>query len=158
MQEIEKKFLIKEMPNLNGAPYKIIKQGYLNTKSNPTLRIRQIDNDYFLTYKYSEKENKNINVCTEYELPITSEAFEHLLSKIDGTLIEKKRYNVPLNNLIAEVDMFMGKLEGLIMVEVEFSSEKEASNFIKPYWFGKDVTNDKKYRNSYLATNFKDIK
>ncbi len=155
MQEIEKKYLIKKLPNLENIPFKTIKQGYLNTKGEPTLRIRQIDNEYFLTYKFTEKEkkNKDINICNEYELPITKKAFNHLQTKIDGIMIEKQRYNINIGKYTAELDVFTGKLEGLIIVETEFPSLEEANNFIKPDWFGDDVTNDKKYRNSYLATN-----
>ena len=120
--EIEKKYLVKEIPSLEGITPKIIRQGYLNTKSEPVLRIRNIDNDYFLTYKFTKKEDKNkeVNVCTEYELPITKKAFNHLLTKIDGILIEKKRYYIPLNTLTAELDIFTGALEGLKLVEAEF--------------------------------------
>lgn len=153
--EIEKKYLVKEIPSLEGITPKIIRQGYLNTKSEPVLRIRNIDNDYFLTYKFTKKEDKNkdVNVCTEYELPITKKAFNHLQTKIDGIMIEKQRYNINIGKYTAELDVFTGKLEGLIIVETEFPSLEEANNFIKPDWFGDDVTNDKKYRNSYLATN-----
>ena len=155
--EIEKKYLVKEIPSLEGITPKIIRQGYLNTKSEPVLRIRNIDNDYFLTYKFTKKEDKNkeVNVCTEYELPITKKAFNHLLTKIDGILIEKKRYYIPLNTLTAELDIFTGALEGLKLVETEFSSLEESHNFQKPDWFGEDVTKDKHYHNAFLATHTK---
>ena len=46
--EIERKFLVKEIPN-NLQQYKCykIKQGYIST--NPTIRLRQRDNEYILT-------------------------------------------------------------------------------------------------------------
>ena len=50
--EIERKFLVKEIPN-NLQQYKCykIKQGYIST--NPTIRLRQRDNEYILTIKSS---------------------------------------------------------------------------------------------------------
>ena len=156
MNEIEKKFLVKEIPtNLENFVSDKIIQGYLNITSEPVLRIRAKKNKYFLTYKSSIKGKSSFdyNICNEYELPITLDAFDHLKTKIDGNLIVKDRYYIKLdNNLTAELDVFDGKLKGLVLVEVEFECEDDAKNFIKPNWFGKDVSKDKKYRNSFLST------
>ena len=157
MNEIEKKFLVKNVPNLKELSYIEIAQGYLNLNSEPILRVRQWGNKYFLTYKYKNKKSK-INSCIEYELPITKSAFLNLLKKVEGNIIYKKRYFIKLNeSLIAELDVFEKFLNGLIMVEVEFPDENDAISFIPPKWFGKEVTNDKKYRNSELS-QIKDIK
>ncbi len=146
--EIEKKFLVKKMPELSSTPYKIIKQGYLN-ESRPTLRIRQINEQHFLTYKYHKEGNK-VNISEEYELPISKECFDNLSTKIIGKMISKKRYYIKMENYLIELDVFEN---GLVLAEVEFKSTEEASNFIKPSWFGKDVTENKCYRNVYMALN-----
>ena len=144
--EIERKYLVKYLPqNLETYPCKQIAQGYLNT--NPVLRIRQSNDDYFLTYK-----GQGLMMREEHEFPLPKEAFLHLLPKIDGTLIEKKRYLVPLeNNLVAELDIFEGALAPLSLVEVEFSTKEEADTFLPPDWFGDDVTHSGKYHNSNLS-------
>ena len=41
--------------------------------------------------------------------------------------------------------------DGLVFVEVEFESLDEATAFTPPEWFDEDVTNDKRYHNSYLS-------
>lgn len=88
----------------------------------------------------------------EYNLPLNEASYNHLVAKSDGNIISKKRYNIPLNkNLIAELDVFSGKFEGLVIVEVEFNSIKEAETFVPPSWFGDDVTYDKKYHNSFMS-------
>ena len=88
----------------------------------------------------------------EYNLPLTKEAYEHLLPKIDGLLISKTRFLIPLSDgLTAELDIFDGELAGLTMVEVEFTTIEQADQFIPPEWFGEDVTNSGKYHNSYLS-------
>lgn len=156
MKEIEKKFLVNKLPiDLKKYTSDKIIQGYLNTKSEPVLRVRAKNDKYFLTYKSSSPKLKSLdyNICDEYELPISLEAFEHLKNKIDGNLIIKNRYYIKIdNNLTAELDVFDGQLKSLILVEVEFKKEEDIKKFIKPDWFGEDVSKNKKYRNSFLST------
>lgn len=144
--EIERKYLVKYLPSdLENYPSKKIAQGYLNT--NPVLRIRKSNDDYFLTYK-----GKGMMAREEHEFPIPQEAFEHLLAKIDGILIEKTRYFIPLDeNLTAELDIFQGTLTPLRLVEVEFATIEQANAFLPPDWFGDDVTYCGKYHNSNLS-------
>lgn len=144
--EIERKYLVQQLPeSLSGYPCRIIEQGYLNT--DPVVRIRRDNEKYELTYK-----SKGFMTRMEYNLPLTQEAYEHLLTKIDGRLIQKKRYMIPLNNdLTAELDIFEGDLAPLILVEVEFSSEEAALAFVPPSWFGDNVTFSGKYHNSTLS-------
>lgn len=144
--EIERKFLVKKVPeNFESYEKKRISQGYLCT--NPVVRIRRSNEDYILTYK-----GKGAMAREEHEFPLTPEAFEHLLPKIDGILIDKIRYLIPLDeNHTAELDIFQGILEPLRLVEVEFASIEDAQNFVAPDWFGDDVTYRREYHNSWLS-------
>jgi CYTH domain-containing protein len=91
-------------------------------------------------------------VREEYNLPLTREAYEHLLPKIDGLLIEKTRYLIPLeDSRTAELDVFEGSLAPLVVVEVEFDTVEAANAFCPPDWFGEDVTSSGKYHNSTLS-------
>lgn len=88
----------------------------------------------------------------EHEFPLSAEAFEHLLPKVDGILIDKIRYLIPLDEThTAELDVFQGTLAPLRLVEVEFESQEDADSFIGPDWFGDDVTNSGEYHNSNLS-------
>lgn len=144
--EIERKYLIKELPeNLAQYPCKHIAQGYLNT--DPVVRIRRTDDKYTLTYK-----GKGLMVREEYNLPLNEESFEHLKEKIDGLLIEKRRYLIPFaEKYTIELDIFEGELSPLQLAEVEFETEEEANAFVPPAWFGKDVTLSTDYHNSTLS-------
>lgn len=144
--EIERKYLIKELPkNLDSYPYKEIEQGYLNTA--PVVRIRRSNDKYILTYKGS-----GLMVREEYNLPLTEKAFAHLKEKIDGRLIQKRRYLIPYNDkLTIELDIFGGDLAPLQLAEVEFETEDEANSFTPPEWFGEDVTFSSRYHNSTLS-------
>lgn len=144
--EIERKFLLNSLPeNLNDYPFHQIEQSYLCTE--PVIRIRRQDETYYLTYK-----SKGLMVREEYNLPLTKEAYEHLLPKADSILISKKRYLIPLySRLTIELDIFEGELSPLILAEVEFPTEEEANAFTPPEWFGEDVTYSIKYHNSVLS-------
>lgn len=153
--EIERKFKIRFLPgDLTKYLYRKIEQGYLC--NNPIIRIRKSNEDYYLTYKSKMNNDpiqSNVIINHEVELPLTAEAYTKLKDKVEGYLICKTRYNIPLlDGLMAELDIFEGQLEGLVFVEVEFPDEEAASTFIPPEWFGIDVTWDKRYTNYYLST------
>lgn len=152
--EIEKKFKIKNLPEqYDTYPFQEIVQGYLC--EDPVIRIRKSNDKFILTYKskigLEQKKDNVARINQEVEVPLTKQGYEHLKEKIDGNLIKKTRYLIPLDNKkIAELDIFKGKLNGLIFVEVEFDSEEEAKAFIPPVWFGEDVSFDKRYVNKNL--------
>lgn len=141
--EIERKFLIKEMPDLNAYEHKDITQGYLNT--NPVVRVRRDGDKYYMTYK-----GQGLLAREEYNLPLNKEAFEHMLPKCDGRIIDKTRYLIPYDKYTIELDVFHGDHAPLIMAEVEFESIEEATDFTVPEWFGEDVTSDRRYHNSNM--------
>lgn len=175
--EIEKKFLLTDMPkDLDSYKKKEIEQGYLNRK--PVVRIRKSNGDYILTYKGKVKDenNSDTTICNnEIEADLTEEAFRHLLTKIDGYVISKTRYIIPIgtcrqncpgldesdmdedgrpsadDELKIELDVFHGRLEGLKYAEVEFPTVEAAEHFAKPDWFGEDVSMDRRYRNGHLS-------
>lgn len=143
--EIERKYLISSIPeHLEDYPFHDIEQAYLCT--NPVVRIRKQDEEYFLTYK-----SKGLMKREEYNLPLTKEAYEHLREKIDGKLISKRRYLIPFGKYTIELDKFFSPLSDLLLAEVEFSSEEEALAFEAPSWFSKDVTSCPEYHNSHMS-------
>lgn len=146
--EIERKFLIDKIPdNIDLAALRCrhIEQGYLCTE--PVVRVRRDNDDYYLTYK-----SKGLMAREEYNLPLTKAAYHNLIKKADGNIITKTRYEIPeKDNLTIELDIFEGRFDGLLLAEVEFSSEAEALAYVPPVWFGKDVTNDAAYHNSNMA-------
>ncbi len=153
--EIERKYEIKKLPGeLAQYNYKIIEQGYLC--HNPTIRIRKSNDDYIMTYKskfgIEPKGKGSALINNEIELLLTEEAYQILKTKTDGNYIYKTRYLVPLESgLTAELDVFEGKLAGLIFVEVEFPDEGSADDFVPPAWFGKELSSDKRYSNYHLS-------
>ena len=146
--EIERKFLVSQenLPeNLSAYPCKKIQQGYLCT--DPVVRIRRSNDNYYLTYKSS-----GLMIRQEHEFPLTPEAYEHLKAKADGLLLTKTRYVIPeKDGLSIELDIFDVPYKGLFLAEVEFPSEDAALSYTPPAWFGEEVTNSSKYHNSNLS-------
>lgn len=149
--EIEKKFLVRSMPELSGAQIKNIEQGYLC--KGPVVRIRKSNEDYILTYKSRKGLSQAYAIQNEeVELALTKEAYEHLREKIDGALVEKTRYVLAIQDgRKAELDVFAGRLAGLVFVEVEFADEEEAKAFVPPEWFGEEVSGNGAFSNAFLA-------
>lgn len=166
--EIERKFLIRELPAaLDAYNKEEIEQGYLSV--NPVVRVRRQGEAYYLTYK-----GGGMLAREEYNLPLTKEAYVHLAEKADGFVITKTRYLIGIEELqcwnvphtpevvshadvgdgkVIELDVFHGAMEGLIMAEIEFSSEEQADAFELPECFLEDVTFDEHYHNSYMSRN-----
>jgi inorganic triphosphatase YgiF len=64
--EIEKKYTVTTLPeNLDSFPFSEIEQAYLST--DPVLRIRKENQNYYLTYK-----SKGLMVREEYNLPLNT--------------------------------------------------------------------------------------
>lgn len=147
--EIERKYFIQNPPkNYDSYPFHEIEQGYLSTA--PVVRVRREDDSFYLTYK-----SKGLMVREEYNLPLTKESYDHLLSKADGRILTKRRYLIPIEGSghTIELDVFEGDYKGLVLAEVEFSTKEEAEHFTPPDWFTKDVTFTGEYQNSVLAMN-----
>ena len=158
--EIERKFMLKELPqDLESYPFLHIEQAYLST--DPVVRVRKQNEEYFLTYKGS-----GMMTRVEHNLPLTEEAYYHLREKADGNIISKKRYLIPLHNpgfkegfptppedytLLIELDVFDAPFAPLTLAEVEFGSQEAANSFVPPDWFGEEVTYHKEYHNSYMS-------
>ena len=121
--EIERKFLLKELPDLTAFEFHKIEQAYLCT--GPVVRVRREDENYYMTYK-----GGGMMAREEYNLPLTKESYEHLREKADGNVISKTRYLIPLEvqDLVAEVDVFEAPFAPLILAEVEFESEEQAKS------------------------------
>ena len=148
--EIERKFLVKN-DGFKKASYqqKIIKQGYLSSHQSNTVRVRIADETGFLTIKGPSNESGTTRF--EWEKEIDKNEAEELLLLCEPSIIDKTRYLVKNEHLVFEVDEFYGDNLGLVIAEIELSSEDEV--FEKPAWLGQEVTVIEKYYNSKMSKN-----
>lgn len=144
--EIERKFLVKGdfMPDVISSSR--IVQGYLASSPTASVRIRIYGEKGYMTVKGRMSESGMSRFEWEKEIP-ADEALS-LLRLCAGGVIDKVRHIVPFAGHNFEVDVFGGANEGLVLAEVELSSEDEA--FEKPSWLGQEVTGDMRYHNSML--------
>lgn len=148
--EIERKFLVKNN-DFKSESYskKHIKQGYLNSDKNRTVRIRIANEKAFLTIKGVS--NSSGTSRFEWEKEIQKAEAEELLLLCEPSIIEKTRYLVKIEHHTFEIDEFYGDNHGLVIAEIELNSEEE--RFSKPTWLAKEVTGDLKYYNSSMSKN-----
>lgn len=147
--EIERKFLVKgDFASEVSNSTRII-QGYLSSVPERTVRVRVRDKKGFLTIKGIVNETGASRYEWEKEIPY-DEAID-LLKLCEAGIIDKSRHEVHRGAHVFEVDEFYGENEGLIVAEVELSSEEES--FERPPWLGEEVTGDKRYYNSMLMKN-----
>jgi CYTH domain-containing protein len=143
--EIERKFLpAGDGWRGQGTPT-LMRQGYLVADPVRTVRVRIEGERAVITIK-SKTEGASRGEW-EYEIPVPDAA--ELLDRLcEQPLVEKVRHRIDHAGHVWEVDEFLGRNAGLVVAEIELSSEDEA--FDKPDWIGREVTGETRYYNSSL--------
>ena len=148
MIEIERKYLVNS-PKFKDEAFRkyIIKQGFLNSDPERTVRVRLVNDKGMLTVKGLSSDDGLVRF--EWEKEISVEEAESLLQLCEEGIIDKARYEISVGDHIIEVDEFFGENEGLTIAEIELNSLTEV--FEKPDWFGQEVTGEIRYYNSQLS-------
>lgn len=150
MLEIERKFLVTaDSYKSESLRQTRITQGYLSNDPNRTVRVRIKGDKGFLTIKGASSKSGTTRV--EIEEQIDLKKAKILLDLCLPEIIDKTRYEVRVGDHIWEVDQFYGLNQGLVLAEIELSSEDET--FTKPKWIGEEMTGDIRYYNSQLSLN-----
>ena len=154
--EIENKYLLsynktlKFIKSLSNYKAHKIKQFYLSCTPKATKRVRKVDGKYILTVKKGSGK-----IRKEKEKEINKKRYKKLKKSKIGRTIKKIRYVFELEGHTYELDIFRGDLKGLAYLEIEFSDIRQMQNFTLPKILRKivkkDVSNDKRYTNAFLA-------
>ena len=169
--EIERKFLVQGdawRRDAEGRPVPavVIRQGYLFADGLRNARVRlsrsvepssplagsgpasgTVDRA-FLTVKGKRAGIERY----EFEYPIPIADAELMLDRLcNPPLIEKTRHLVAFAGMTWEVDEFAGANAGLILAELELKRADQA--FEMPAWVLREVTDDGRYYNTYLAAH-----
>jgi CYTH domain-containing protein len=144
--EIERKYLVRsdEWKSLGEKEY--YQQGYLLINRSCTIRVRIVNNIGFLTIK-----GDSVGISRnefEYRIPY-NDAKSMLVNLCEKPLIEKFRTKIEMNNVVWEVDEFLGENEGLVIAEVELLNEEQKIDL--PDWIAEEVTGNPMYYNSNLV-------
>jgi len=147
-REIERKFLVKWLPDgLKRSRSFVIEQGYLATESaGRQVRLRKRGHAASLTFKLRRGNHRE-----EREIKLSQKQFEALWPGTAGRRLRKVRYEIPWDNLMIELDVYRGRHAGLVVAEVEFPNRASCRRFKAPWWFGREVTGEKRYSNVRLA-------
>ena len=144
--EIERKFLVRSGFEHLAVKKTRIRQYYFSTDPRRIIRLRITDKKGIITFK-SDIDSKSLS-RNEWEFEIPFETAEEMIKICLPGYIDKTRYIIPSGHHKFEVDLFHGKNEGLVIAEIELSSESE--EFEKPDWLGEEVTGKPQYYNSNL--------
>lgn len=148
MIERERTFLVKTLPSLEGCPKKEIFDLYIPASVvHPNLRIRKEGERAVITKKQTLD---SASIHQETTIPLTSDEAKVVFS-LEGKVLKKIRYFLQWEGRIAHLDVFLGELKGLVLVDVEFESEKEMSAFAMPDFCLADVTKEVALAGGMLA-------
>jgi CYTH domain-containing protein len=132
--EIERKFLVKKMPSLEGKTPVRQERYYLFAENGIELRIQSKGDLYELERKtaagdYSRTSQKTVLSKAEFDV----------LKKIGKDKTIRDSYTVSKNPIV-KLKIYHGAHEGLVRAEVEFESAQTARAF-KPFdWMGAEIS------------------
>ncbi len=150
--EIERRFLLKEMPDSNLITHSIYREmGYVITDNG---ELRVVDKHgstrkYLITIKNSGGLSR-----LEWEEEIPQWTFNIVWPHTEGLRLKIIRHFINFGGRVLEVDEYLDNLSGLVKLECEFSTEESANKFVLPDWAHSaiDVTNDVMFNNRFLST------
>lgn len=150
MLEIERKFLVlrPDKSVLKQYEHSEIEQTYLLPKGRVRARKYGDRTVYTHTVKTAITEITRV----EEEREVTCSEYLSLLKNADTTRrkISKTRYLIPFNGFVFELDDFGDNYTHALM-EIELESENEGFSLPDFITVIKEVTDDKRYRNSVIA-------
>lgn len=143
--EIERKFLVKTLPNFTNIEKIEYERYFLFNKNDIEIRIQRKGTKFELERKVLVSKLER----TREKLEITRDEFDTLKLLADDVII-RDGYRLSSNPDIS-VKIYHGKYEGLVRAEVESESLEELQQFQPPGWFGKEITDTLLARDSQLC-------
>lgn len=155
--ERERTFLAKELPQeiKTTKPTRIVDIYIPDTPAHSHLRLRQNGKTYEITKKTSVAAG-DASKHIEQTIPLTEEEFA-ALSRCSAKRVAKDRYRVMIDGILAEIDVFIEDLAGLVLIDFEFDTEDEKDNFTPPSIALADVTQEDFIAGGLLAGKTYDI-
>lgn len=148
--EIERKYLVNRneqfdsiLTTLSGNTFH---QMYLSLDPERTVRVRIDETAHQAWVTIKGHGNGLSRPEFEYSIP---ESDAQAMMSLAVTALSKTRYRYFYEGYTFEIDVFHGRHDGLILVEVELNDEKEQP--LLPEWVGQEVTHIKNYSNAALS-------
>ena len=134
MNEIERKFFVRQMPDLSSIEPLHYERYFLKRKNGTEERISKVNDKYV----YEKKSEISSLERSREKKEISKEEFERLKGKESEAII-RDRYNISTNPEVS-IQIYHGRFEGLVRVEVEFETEEKAKSFVPLPWMGREMT------------------
>jgi len=146
--EIERKFLVKRPPSgWKRRRSSQIVQGYFPVADkNLEIRVRRKGTRHVITVKGGHGRNR-----LEEEIQIPKSTFRALWPLTGTARISKRRYRIPCDGYLIEMDVYNGPHRGLMTADIEFDSLRQSGWFRPPDWVGREITGNRRYANEQLA-------
>jgi CYTH domain-containing protein len=145
--EREYRFLINRLPaDIDKFPSKIIEDTYIPVSAkHPVTRIRRNGDKLVITKKYPADSNDYLSGDSsrmiEQTIELNPEEYS-VLKQIPGKSFKKRRFAYQIDGCRADLDIYLDKLAGLVVIDFEFDTEGAMKSFKKPTFAGADVTQD----------------
>lgn len=142
--EIERKFLVHNLPDLSGLSAIPYERYYLKADPEFEDRVQRVGSIYERETKVRKSELER----TSHKTEISQEEFERLRTQASSAIIRD-------SYLISEqpevtIKIYHGQYEGLVRAEVEFNSVEEARAYTTEEWMGEEITESPLGRDSQL--------
>lgn len=150
--EIEKKFLLRKLPDNLPESYIDIHDCYLKN-SSLRLRIERSPSGEVIERKLTKKErapNMGAETSVITSLNLTENDLA-ALGQLNGSSLQKRRYILEFSDQRVVYDKFQGALEGLILAEIEFKNYEALSKFELNCVGWEEVTGNPEYFGGSLA-------
>jgi len=140
MIKLERTFLAKSLPSLIRCKKVEILDIYIPSYFDyPRIRLREHGDKYDITRKYEVEEGDHSKLLEE-SIQITNGEFCALEKEVKGKRVHKFRYFYSVAGRVAEIDVFRGDLQGLVLVGFKFTKESEMYAFKMPSFCLSEVT------------------
>ena len=151
--EIERTFILNSVPkDLSQFTKKYLMDIYLPPSSdNPQIRLRQVDDKYYLTKKYP-KNPIDLSTMVEETIILAESEFSYFKKNLLGRVLEKTRYTQIADNYQIDLDVYMSNLEPLIILDIELNNiDLEIREVLENFDISTEVTNNKNYAGGRMA-------
>jgi CYTH domain-containing protein len=142
--EIERKFLVRDMPELSGITPVRYERYYVRRDDTVEERVQKKGD----VYEYERKEKISPLERTREKRTVSVEEFLHL-KKDAGECIIRDSYALDKN---LSLKIYHGRFEGLVRAEIEFRSTEEALAYHPSHWMGKEITTSPLGKDSALLS------
>jgi CYTH domain-containing protein len=149
LPERERRFLLSKLPPGDVVRVATIEDLYID---GTRLRLRKLSYEGTTFFKFTQKIPHPVAGPGLITTLYVNEAEYNLFAQLPGSRLRKTRYSIPPMGF----DVFEGELAGLVMGEMEFTSDEEMAAFPRPVGTIAEVTLDDRFTGGVLVRTTSD--